>query len=216
MWSIQKIDDRKFVFVPRGREIAFERRTEDFDQAVEAIRSNRKLKFQYQDYKGREERIVVDPLTLALYEHQFYVIGRPEKQRPRLYRFSRMREVSCLDKTFVFPSPAAYSPEKLFAGSFGVFVRDDTEPRTVTIRLTGDSARYAETHEWHRSQELLPDGDSSSSKLLRLSVRICPELVALIVGLGEDATVVGPRELRDRVFATARAVALKYEHLTGH
>ena len=91
---------------------------------------------------------------------------------------------------------AEYDPEQVFRDSFGIFL--DRPVRSVVLRLHARWRTYAETHTWHESQAVHAGQGGIE---VRLRVGLCPELEAWILGFGEQAEVLAPKELRDRVRA---------------
>lgn len=74
--------DRKFWFVARGGESALPDQEPDLVNVIEALLDSRWLQFKYRNLQGVESREHVRPLTLALHEHQFYVIAARENGGP--------------------------------------------------------------------------------------------------------------------------------------
>ena len=182
--------DRKFLFVARGGEKAFPDRERELDAVVKALIANRALQFKYRHLDGRMEVVNAQPLSLALHQHQFYLIARASANaRPYPFRFARLEKVS-LKKKFAYPSDQEYAPATLLKESIGIFLTDDNPVEDVVLRLSSEWMRFADTHRWHPEQRI--DGET-----LRLRVRVCPELVSWILSKG--AVVMAPDRLRVEV-----------------
>jgi predicted DNA-binding transcriptional regulator YafY len=198
--------DRKFWFLRRGGEVALLDRAPLLDEVLEAVLRHRVLSLEYTRFSGKEERLRVHPLSVVVHDHQLYVVGRGDDGRLHPYRFARISAAEALDETFVYPSRAEYNPEQVFRDSFGIFL--NLPARDVELRLDSRWAAYARAHRWHDSQvvEVMKD-----HVRVRFHLRLCPELEAWVLGFGEQAEVVAPPELRERIQERALALARVYE-----
>lgn len=199
--AIFKDIDRKFWFLRCGGESALLDRAALLDELLESVLHHRATTIEYTRFNGAIEHLRIEPLSIAVHDHQLYVIGRSERALLHPYRFSRIRSVDVLDEAFLYPSRAEYDPEQVFRDSFGIFLNRPVED--VELRLHPRWATYARTHRWHDSQvvEIDPTG-----VLLRLRVRVCPELEAWILGFGEQVEVKAPAILATRVAERAAGV----------
>src|SRR5262249_62084661 len=71
-------------------------------------------------FAGSPPKVPIEPLSLAVYDHQLYVIGRPRGGAPHPYRFSRIDAAETTGATFQSPDKDSYDPERVFADSFGI------------------------------------------------------------------------------------------------
>lgn len=197
--------ERKFIFVRQGGEPSLRERSGEFDDLVEALIYHHPIRFAYSSpSRGMSDKLV-EALSIAVYDHQLYIVARDEKKRIAMYRFSRTANLTVDDDAvFAYPSLAEYDPHEFFAGSFGVFVGPDLLTERVIIRLRGMWASYALSHRWHRSQQVRPSADSTE---VELQVPVCPEVEAWLLGLGEFVEVVEPVSLRERIAARHVAAA---------
>lgn len=152
--------------------------------------------------------MIIDPLTVCIYDHQLYVIGRRQNGQRRLYRFSRILSADETGFSFTYPTKSEYDPARLLAKSFGVFAGDDIDPEPVEVLLDKEWQTHATTHRWHPSQEVHINADGKV--LVRFHVGVCPELEAWILGFAEQATVIRPERLREKVKSRLAAAACNY------
>jgi predicted DNA-binding transcriptional regulator YafY len=200
--------ERKFLFIARGGEIAFPELSSNLDDLVDAVLHSKWTTIAYRHFDGTPERIRIQPLSIAIYDHQLYVVALRD-QRPYPFRFARIQTVDVDDDaTFEYPSRAIYDPDELFRDSIGIFISESYPVERVAIRLAAKWARYAEAHRWHGSQRLVRNSDNSVT--LHMRVRTCPELEMWILSFGEDAEVEQPAPLRDRIARRSAALAAIY------
>jgi predicted DNA-binding transcriptional regulator YafY len=201
--------DRKFLFVAQGGEVAFPERSEDLDDLIDAVLHSHAVTVQYRRFEGDEESLKIQPLSIAIYDHQLYVIA-PDANGPHPYRFSRMGSVTAhRTESFPYPSRVEYDPEQVFQDSFGIFISETYPVRDVAVRVSGHWAKYAQCHRWHKSQRVQVNADGTATVSLR--VKTCPELVMWILSLGEYAEVLKPKELRQKVADRIQAMSRVYE-----
>jgi predicted DNA-binding transcriptional regulator YafY len=197
--------DRKFWFLRRGGEIALLDRSPLLDEVIEAVLHHRVLSLEYVRFSGTSKHLRAEPLSIVVHAHQLYVVARNEAGKLRPYRFSRIRNAEALDDTFQYPTRSEYNPEQVFRDSFGVFL--DLPVQDVALKLHKEWTTYAQSHRWHDSQsvEVADDG-----VVVRLRVRVCPELESWILGFGEEAEVLAPVSLRTRIATRVAGLARIY------
>lgn len=199
--------DRKFYFVIGGGEMMLPDRSGFLDELVDAVLLRTVVEMDYLRFSGEAITAVVKPLSIAVYAHQLYVIGRDRSGQDHPFRFSRIESVERTDETFEYPAKADYDPSQVFADSFGVIVGPEYPVATVRVLLAANWATFAHRHRWHRSQKVTLAHDGV---VVELKVRVCPEVEAWILGFGEEAEVLAPSSLRERVRARIQAMAQKY------
>ena len=134
--------DRKFYFVAQGGETALPDNEVELDEVVDAILGNLVLKFDYLHFAGKAKTRTVEPLTLAVYQHQLYLLAR-EDGHIVVVRFSRIRNANATRKRFIYPNRLEYDPNGQFRNILGIFANDEPalSVADVELRLTGFSAR---------------------------------------------------------------------------
>jgi predicted DNA-binding transcriptional regulator YafY len=147
----------------------------------------------------------IQPYHLAHRENLWYLVGfDTERQALRTFALPRISNPAVFKTQFV--RPPDFSPEKFFANALGVLGGE--RDYRVTIRFDHVVADRIREREWHESQELrnLPDGRLE----LRLRLGALPEIERWVLTWGSDAEVVQPKELRERLKATAATLLKKY------
>lgn len=200
---------RKFLYVAQGGETALPDGSGALDELVDAVLHCKYVSFEYEHFDGRRDQPQIQPLSIAVYQHQIYVIGRNDEHQAYPYRLARISDLVVEDDRFKYPLRGSYDPEHVFRDAIGIFITDGRPLWEVTIRLQPKWRVHVRTHRWHKSQQATDQHDGSI--LVRLNVRDCPELEMLILSFGEDAEVLSPPELRERVAARAARLAKVYE-----
>jgi predicted DNA-binding transcriptional regulator YafY len=209
-----KESERKFFFVAQGGESALPDGEGELDEVVDALLNNQILRVDYLDFAGQPSQRTVEPLTLAIYQHQLYLIAR-ENSKLTVLRFSRMRNASATRKTFRYPARAEYDPATVFRSVLGIFIKEDPAIpiADVVLRMKPSWKNYATYHRWHESQQnrFLEDGIE-----IRLHVGMCAELEQLILSFGDHCEVVEPVQLRQRIQKRVRAMATALDQTNDH
>ncbi len=195
---------RQFVFLVRGGEKALPEKEDVLEEVVDALQRRRGLQIRYRDFVGARKSVRIEPLSLAVYDHQLYVIGRPRGGPTHAYRFSRIETAETVGGTFPYPDKDSYDPERVFADSFGIIVDDKYPIEQIEMSLAPRWVSFVRSHRWHRSQESFV---RSGRVHLRLRVRLCPELVSWILGFGPEARVIGPPRLKRQIGRLAQRMA---------
>ena len=199
---------RQFVFLVRGGEKALPEKEDVLEEVVDALQRRRGLQLRYRDFVGARKSVRIEPLSLAVYDHQLYVIGRPRGGPTHAYRFSRIETAEAVGGTFPYPDKDSYDPERVFADSFGIIVDDKYPIEQIEMSLAPRWASFVRSHRWHRSQESFV---RSGRVHVRLRVRICPELVSWILGFGPEARVIGPPRLKRQIGRLAQRMARTHQ-----
>lgn len=161
------------------------------------------------DYRKPGEKAAgprrVQPYHLAHRENLWYLVAfDSERHALRTFALPRISNPRVLPTQFV--RPPDFSPEKFFANALGVLSGE--RDYRVVIRFTAAVADRVREREWHESQEWrdLPDGGVE----LKLRLGALPEIERWVLTWGRDAEVVQPKELRERLKATATTLARLY------
>jgi predicted DNA-binding transcriptional regulator YafY len=200
--------DRKFFFAPRGGEYALPEQGGHLDEIIDALLETRTIRFDYRHNDGRSEALKIEPLSLIIFEHRFYVLARRDSGFYP-YRFARMTDVEKLDDRFEYPSKGEYDPRGILAQGFGIHTYGTGPVEDVEVVLTEPWATFALTHRWHPTQRATRLGDGNVSVVLQ--VRLCRELETWVLGFGEQVRVSRPDRLREIIASRLNKAAASYE-----
>lgn len=202
--------ERKFFLHRRGGELALPEAGKRLDLIVDAILRTRRLRIEYSGLNGRrDEHIEVEPLSLVVFEHQFYLLARRQDGSYYPFRFARINGGEIGHESFTYPSKGEFAPQAILEAGFGMHVAGKSPPEHVEVELTGKWATYALTHRWHPSQQVAPQLDGQTA-LVTLRVALCPELETWILSFGEFARVLGPPKLRAAIMTRLRTMSKLY------
>lgn len=177
-----------------------------FEKLARAVNEQVEIQFTYRKagQQGGDSRSV-RPYHLANRENSWYLVGFDlTRNALRNYAVGRMSGIILTARKFV--RPADFSPEKHFGKAFGAFV--GSGDYRVVIRFAAAVADQVRERFWHESQETveLPNGR------IEFTVQLggLDEILRWVLGWGEQAEVIAPDELRQRVRAKAHAMAKLY------
>jgi predicted DNA-binding transcriptional regulator YafY len=177
-----------------------------FQSLTEATQKQRIVEF---DYKGLgKERTLgrrVQPFHVACVDNRWYLIGHDlGKKGMRTFALTRMQQIKMTDKPFT--RPADFDANAYLQGSFGIFKGE--ENFQVIVDFDSWAADLIRERKWHPTQQLieLPDGQ------LRLTMQLnnLEEVERWILSWGEHATVLEPKELRNRLHEITLKFSAKY------
>ncbi len=145
----------------------------------------------------------IEPYAVGQTAH---VIGwREPPGAVRTLKIERIERAEPLSEPFVIPED--FDPRELLSEAWGIWFTE-TEPVEVVLRFHPRVARRVAETEWHRSQQVLEQGDGSL--LWRARVAEPQEMMPWIRGWGADVEVVEPEELREALRGEARRMARLY------
>ena len=189
-----RLEDR-FLYMPFAPK-DYAAHTEELDDLFQAVADLRPLRCRYRRGRdGQEDRVTIHPYAMVLYKDAVYCVGlHVGKNEIRTFLLDRMRDTECA-ATERFELPDDFKIDDYFQGQFGIF--RGLESRTVVIDFDPKVAEFVRTRRVHPSQQLsaLPKGG------VRMTMQIgdLTELSTWILGFGETARVVEPKELVERV-----------------
>jgi predicted DNA-binding transcriptional regulator YafY len=146
----------------------------------------------------------VDPYIIWFYDGTIYVIGHCHLRREmRTFVLERINMLQVLDDCFKIPEQ--FSFDDYVRHSFKVM---QDELHAVTVRISPSWSRYIGEKIWHQSQRIqkLIDGG------IEISFRVADlgEIRQWVLGLGPEAVVVEPEELKVAVLRSLERTLAQY------
>ena len=183
----------------RGRVLfeRIERGAELLQPVVNAMRFLRELKVDYEGYGKSRFAYRVHPYALRAYHRRWYLLGL-NVDNGRLVHFAldRMLDLETTDTKFVMPDD--FDAGRYYANFVGIEVNEALTPQKVLLRVYGRQVDCLRTSPLHASQrEIYSKKDAFSN--FEYFVCLTPELTSEILVLGDQAEVLEPAELREKV-----------------
>ena len=164
------------------------------------------VEFRYRKLRSTAaETRRVRPYHLGCVDNQWYLFGFDlDRQQLRTFALPRIREPRRTGARF--RRPANFSIGKFLDSSFGVF---QSEGRTtVRVRFQPFAAQLVRERMWHHSQRIkeLRDGGLE----LQLQLGSLEEIERWILSWGDQAEVLEPAKLRQRLAEVGRKFVAEY------
>ncbi len=150
---------------------------------------------------------IIEPYFIqpAALEHGNYVIAYCHRvEDVRIFKIERIERIELLEETYSVP--AEFDANEYLASYWGISIYGAV--KTVKLKFSPDIARIAVETMWHPSQvtELQKDG----SAVVTLNIAVTTEFITFILGWAEKVEVLEPKELREQITSTAKAILKVY------
>jgi predicted DNA-binding transcriptional regulator YafY len=183
---------------------------EKFQTITQAIREKRVAKFAYRNHGTMTKKVrTVHPCRVT-YANNLWTLFAFDPQAGkagaiRTFVFFRISALELLEERFT----ANYELDlnEHLKGSMGVF--KGSEKHDVVIEFDAWGADDVRGRTWHASQELVDDLKTGGLRV-KMTLNNLEEITRWILGFEGHATVVEPKELRERLKKSAKAVETKY------
>lgn len=182
---------------------------QDVNLILDAMMQNVEMEIDYQKHEGHHELFHVQPYALKVYNRRWYLLGYiKERDAIRNLALDRMQHQALTDKHFELPQD--FDARKYYANVVGVFVDEKAPITKVKIRAYGVQVEYLRNLPIHKSQEevLTIYGEYSE-----FTYRLCitPELISLLLSMGDKIEVLEPQELREEIKKALRNNLERYD-----
>ena len=181
---------------------------------MEAMRTNRKITFVYQEFHDSVPHEVreVAPYCVKIFHQRWYVLVKEwrtllvsyEKVEEMLiYSLDRIQSLQVTQEAFELDP--LFDAKEFFRYAFGVRVEKNNPPCTVRLKVAAAQRKYFRTLPLHHSQqEVETERDYS---IFELHVALTVELLMQILYNGSLVEVLEPQDLRDAVAEQAFRMA---------
>ena len=181
---------------------------------IEAMNASKICRITYQALMQKKAKTYhVKPLKIFSYRDTMYLHARLGKEPGKAYRepdfdpllaIHRFKKVEMTDRSFEYPSD--YNFEDIFDKNFG-FMKDDCFE--VAVEFTGWAAQYVAERTWSPDQKISRIEDEKIR--LTFSASSDVELIAWILSFGEEAKVIEPQWVTEKVLEKSRKTVCLYE-----
>jgi predicted DNA-binding transcriptional regulator YafY len=171
----------------------------------QAISEKVTLRIIYDSLQSEMGEREVDPYALIFRRHAWYLVGfRHKREEIRVFRVNRIKKITLLSKNFILLKD--FSVEKFFSSSWEVFVGKPTE---VKIKFWGPTAKVILSGTHHPNEKITKQEDGSI--LYTVTVSGTEEISRWVLEFGENAEVLEPTELREKIIQTAKGILKNYQ-----
>lgn len=184
-------------------------RHDAFGLLLTAIQANRQIRIHYDSLSDGEGHIttLVNPYHILFKTRSWYVIGRSSVHRAaRTFNVGRISKAELLKSKYTMP--ANFSLDR-YLGNAWSLIPERKKRRKVVIRFQPMVAKNVAEVQWHKTQQLKWEDDGTL--LFTVTVDGLNEIVWWILGYGDQAEVVQPKELRQKILKSARDMVAQYE-----
>ena len=175
-----------------------------FKLIEQSILNRKSLKFVYESLKSKESSRQVDPYSLVFRRHAWYLVGFCHRRNEvRIFRLNRIRKITLLDKSF--QRKQDFSLSDFFKDSWELY---QGKPVWVRIKFKGIGAKVVGSGQHHPSEKItkLKDG----SLIYEVKVNGIEEICRWILGFGEEAKVLEPKNLKEKIRSTVEKMKQFY------
>ena len=175
-----------------------------FNLIEQSILNRRTIRLDYDALESGKSSREIDPYALIFRRHSWYLLGFCHlREEIRIFRLNRIYKVTLTDKSF--EKKPDFSIEKFFKDSWEIY---QGEPTEVKLRFFGKAVKVIESGQHHSSENLNKQEDGS----LLYSVRVSgiEEISRWILGFGDMAEVLEPKELRENIKETIQKMQKIY------
>ncbi|MCA9268457.1 MAG: WYL domain-containing protein [Planctomycetales bacterium] len=178
-----------------------------YDALVDAISRRRCVRIEYAPPANAESfQTKLSPYQLLFSRRSWYVIGRSSLHRARrTFNLGRIRNLEPLDEKFQMPRH--FSIERHLRNAWHM-IPEKGRDQQVVVRFDPLVANNVAEVMWHRTQKTTFQEDGSL--LFEATVSGLWEISWWIMGYGDQAEVVRPKELREMVADRANKLAARY------
>jgi predicted DNA-binding transcriptional regulator YafY len=179
-----------------------------FESVFTALKTGQTVVFEYRPLqKTTYMKRAADPYHAVCQRGNWYFIGRcHDKNEPRMFSFSRVRNAVLTGKHFV--PPADFKAEEYFDKEMGVWASSRT-PYTVELLIDNEIGTFALERQWHDSQ--IVEQREDGSVYVKFTTTQMPEVLRWVLGQGHTVKVLGPAELVEQVRGEIKKVGEMYE-----
>jgi len=175
-----------------------------FDRVISGLLESMQLEINYtKEYGQPGTSRRVDPLKLVHYQGRWYLLAWCRlRQGKRLFHLSRIQSIQTTGQQV---EHRLQPDDNYLTGVFGIF--KGKARFTATIALTGKAADTVREQHWHPDQQI---EQTKTGILLHLPVADDRELIMKVLQFGDEAEVIAPETLREKIKERITAMANRY------
>ena len=178
-----------------------------FNLIFDAIKSRKVLSIKYQSSKSQKPKEkTFDAYKVICQKGNWYVFGFEHETRDfRVYSLARIQNAELTNEFFKIPND--FDIEKQIDLEFGIW-NNPGKTEEYEILFAKETSRYVLEREWHKDQIIKQQEDGSV--LLKFKSNQSQMIYTWLLSFCNNATVIKPEELREKIRAECEKVAEKY------
>ena len=188
---------------------------ECLDTVLDAIKQNRLISFDYEDYWEVPVTVTMQPYFVKLYRQHWKVIGALEDGKKRTIRSyaldaDRMKNLKVLDRRFRYPQD--FSPEDFMADCIGTttFPTKAAKPKEVIILAWEKVNLYLKHTPLHRSQRILYDCPEDGYTIFSYRLHTTDDFYQEVCRYGNYMEVLYPKDVRAEMMKIIKGMGDEY------
>lgn len=176
-----------------------------FSLIEQSILNHRMIRITYDSLESGKSLREVAPYCLVFRRHAWYMIGFCHKRNGfKTFRLNCVKKVSLLDRNF--EKDKNFSLSDFLKNSWEIY---SGEPTEIKIELRGKAARLVSEGKYHPSEKMEKRG--GGKVIYTAKVAGTEEITRWILGFGEEAKVLEPKELREQVVDILKRAKNNYQ-----
>ncbi len=183
-----------------------------YDLITQAIADRRQIRIRYMNFdKDKNEWVeigtLLSPYRLLFNRRSWYVIGRSSLHKQiRTFNIGRIVTAELLSSRFKIP--VRFGLDR-YLGNAWSLIRERGQQKNVVIRFQKLVAQNVAEVQWHKTQKLVWNDDETLD--FHVTVDGMGEIMWWILGYGDQAEVLEPPELREKIFSKIQAMQKVYK-----
>ena len=179
-----------------------------FNLIFDAIKSRKVLSIEYQSSKSQKPKEkTFDAYKVICQKGNWYVFGFEHETRDfRVYSLARIQNAGLTNEFFKIPND--FDIEKQIDLEFGIW-NNPGKTEEYEILFAKETSRYVLEREWHKDQIIKQQEDGSV--LLKFKSNQSQMIYTWLLSFGNNATVIKPKELREKIRAECEKIVEKYK-----
>ena len=188
---------------------------ECLDTVLDAVKQNRLISFDYEDYWEDPLTVTMQPYFVKLYRQHWKVIGpledgKIEGIRSYALDTDRMKNLRVLDEKFIYPED--FSPEDFMADCIGTatFPTKAAKPKEVIILAWEKVNLYLKHTPLHRSQRILHDCPEDGYTIFSYRLHTTDDFYQEVCRYGNYMEVLYPKDVRAEMMKIIKGMGDEY------
>lgn len=177
-----------------------------FEVLKMALSERKSVRIKYRSFtENKDIQTLLSIYRLFFRRRSWYVVGRSSIHREvRIFNIGRIVSAELTDRTYKVP--VRFSIDKFLGNAWNLIRGEKTYE--VAIRFLPKVAENVAEVQWHKTQKIIRNNDGSID--FHVTVDGVDEISWWILGYGDQAEVIEPKELRQKILDHAKNMMQTY------